>query len=216
MITLFTGEDAAAHAALHDQMLRGRAAVFRDKLGWDVSVVQGRERDAYDDANPLYIVSCDPVDGRVAGSIRLMPTTGPTLMRDVFADVFEEDVDLVSATIWEATRFCVHPDAPRRLSPKRMHLATCELAIAMCEIGLAAGLTQYIGVFEERMERVYARIGWKPDVLARSNRFSTGAIAVGLWDVGLDALAEMRDRSGIDAPLTHAATISGHGLLHAA
>ncbi|MGY6569730.1 MAG: acyl-homoserine-lactone synthase [Salinarimonas sp.] len=216
MITLFTGEDAAAHAALHDQMLRGRAAVFRDKLGWDVSVVQGRERDAYDDANPLYIVSCDPVDGRVAGSIRLMPTTGPTLMRDVFADVFEEDVDLVSATIWEATRFCVHPDAPRRLSPKRMHLATCELAIAMCEIGLAAGLTQYIGVFEERMERVYARIGWKPDVLARSNRFSTGAIAVGLWDVGLDALAEMRDRSGIDAPLTQAATISGHGLLHAA
>lgn len=216
MITLFTGEDAAAHAALHDQMLRGRAAVFRDKLGWDVSVVQGRERDAYDDANPLYIVSCDPVDGRVAGSIRLMPTTGPTLMRDVFADVFEEDVDLVSATIWEATRFCVHPDAPRRLSPKRMHLATCELAIAMCEIGLAAGLTQYIGVFEERMERVYARIGWKPDVLARSNRFSTGAIAVGLWDVGLDALAEMRDRSGIDAPLTQAATISGQGLLHAA
>lgn len=216
MITLFTGEDAAAHAALHDQMLRGRAAVFRDKLGWDVSVVQGRERDAYDDANPLYIVSCDPVDGRVAGSIRLMPTTGPTLMRDVFADVFEEDVDLVSATIWEATRFCVHPDAPRRLSPKRMHLATCELAIAMCEIGLAAGLTQYIGVFEERMERVYARIGLKPDVLARSNRFSTGAIAVGLWDVGLDALAEMRDRSGIDAPLTQAATISGHGLLHAA
>lgn len=216
MITLFPGEDAAAHAALHDQMLRGRAAVFRDKLGWDVSVVQGRERDAYDDANPLYIVSCDPVDGRVAGSIRLMPTTGPTLMRDVFADVFDEDVDLVSAMIWEATRFCVHPDAPRRLSPKRMHLATCELAIAMCEIGLAAGLTQYIGVFEERMERVYARIGWKPDVLARSNRFSTGTIAVGLWDVGLDALAEMRDRSGIDAPLTQAATISGHGLLHAA
>ncbi len=216
MITLFTGEDAAKHAVLHDQMLRGRAAVFRDKLGWDVSVVRGRERDAYDDANPLYIVSRDPVDGRVAGSIRLMPTTGPTLMRDVFAEVFDEDVDLVSATIWEATRFCVHPDAPRRLSPKRMHLATCELAIAMCEIGLAAGLTQYIGVFEARMERVYARIGWKPDVLARSDRFETGTIGVGLWDVSEEALAEMRARSGIHEALTGRITISGHGLRNAA
>lgn len=216
MITLFTGDDAAAHAALHDQMLRGRAAVFREKLGWDVSVTDGRERDAYDDANPLYLVSRDPVDGRVAGSIRLMPTTGPTLMRDVFADVFDEDVDLVSATIWEATRFCVHPDAPRRLSPKRMHLATCELAIAMCEIGLAAGLTQYIGVFEERMERVYARIGWKPDVLARSDRFETGTIGVGLWDVSEEALTEMRTRSGIHEGLTGRITISGHGLRNAA
>jgi len=216
MITLFSGDDAAAHAALHDQMLRGRAAVFRDKLGWDVSVTDGRESDAYDEANPLYLVSRDPGDGRVAGSIRLMPTTGPTLMRDVFADVFDEDVDLVSATIWEATRFCVHPDAPRRLSPKRMHLATCELAIAMCEIGLAAGLTQYIGVFEQRMERVYARIGWKPDTLARSDRFTTGTIAVGLWDVSEDALAEMRGRSGIHESLTRPTAVVGHGLLHAA
>jgi N-acyl-L-homoserine lactone synthetase len=216
MITLFTGDDAAAHAELHDQMLRGRAAVFRDKLGWDVRVEHGRESDVYDDANPLYLISRDPANGRVCGSIRLMPTTGPTLMRDVFTDVFDADIDLVSATIWEATRFCVHPDAPRRLSPKRMHLATCELAIAMCEIGLSAGLTQYIGVFEERMERVYARIGWKPDVLARSDHFATGTIAVGIWDVSEDALAQMRDRSGIHSTLTNSTVFSGHGLLHAA
>ena len=66
----------------------------------------------------------------------------------------------------------------------------------MCEIGLGRRTDQYIGVFEQRMERVYARIGLEARYAlgARSDRFTTGTIAVGLWDVSEDALAEMRGR----------------------
>lgn len=197
MITLINGHEADRHAGIIDAMFRGRATIFHDKLGWDVHVDNGREMDPYDALNPLYVIALDDETGAVVGSIRLMPTTGPTLQRDTFADAFDDDVDLVSATIWEATRFCVHPASPRKLTPTRLDRATCEIAIAMCEIGLKAGLTQYIGIFEPHMQRIYRRIGWAPDVLARSNAFATGPIAVGLWDVTTSALADIRGRAGI-------------------
>ncbi|MCC5978370.1 MAG: GNAT family N-acetyltransferase [Salinarimonas sp.] len=197
MITLINGHEADRHADIVDAMFRGRAAIFREKLGWDVNVEDGRECDPYDALNPLYVIALDDETGSVIGSIRLMPTTGPTLQRDIFANAFDDDVDLVSATIWEATRFCVHPQTIRRLTPTRLDRATCEIAIAMCEIGLNAGLTQYIGIFEPHMQRIYRRIGWEPEVLARSTAFETGPIAVGLWDVTTDALADIRRRAGI-------------------
>ncbi|MGY6643717.1 MAG: acyl-homoserine-lactone synthase [Salinarimonas sp.] len=197
MITLINGHEADRHAGIVDAMFRGRAAIFRDKLGWEVHVDDGRECDPYDALNPLYVIALDDETDEVVGSIRLMPTTGPTLQRDIFAGAFDDDVDLVSATIWEATRFCVHPGSRRKLTPTRLDRATCEIAIAMCEIGLRAGLTQYIGIFEPHMQRIYRRIGWAPEVLARSTAFETGPIAVGLWDVTAEALADIRGRAGI-------------------
>ena len=134
MITLFTGDDAAAHAGLHDQMLRGRAAVFRDQagLGGQCHGLGAKAMPMTTRTRSIWL-SRDPI--RTSGALParfalIAPTTGPTLMRDVFADVFDEDVGSRQRhDLGKRRGFCVHPDAPRRLRPKRMHLATCELAI---------------------------------------------------------------------------------------
>ncbi|TVR10071.1 MAG: GNAT family N-acetyltransferase [Salinarimonadaceae bacterium] len=198
MIKLISNDSRQANADLLTAMHRGRAAVFGEKLGWDVRIEDGCEIDVFDQENPLYLVAIDDETGRASGSLRLMPTTGRTLLRDVFVDVFDEPVDIMSANIWEATRFCVHPDAPVRRTPTNLHRATCELSLAMCEVGLRAGLTQVIGVFDTRMIRVYRRIGWEPEVIATTDKMAHGRIYVGLWDVTEEALANMRACSGIE------------------
>ena len=58
-----------------DAMFRSRAETFGERLGWDVIVKNGRERDRFDDLDPLYLVSVDPDSGEYWGSLRLLPTT---------------------------------------------------------------------------------------------------------------------------------------------
>ena len=204
MIHAVQGADRGLFPTLFDEMFRGRAAVFRDKLHWDVDVRDGWEVDRYDSLNPLYLMSVD-AEGHVRGSLRLMPTTGPTLLSEVFASDFDEPVDIRSPTIWEGTRFCVHPGRNGSvLTESGLNLATSELFMAMCEVGLAAGLTQIIGVYDPRLIRIYRRIGWSPEQLATSSRYATGQIYVGLWEISEAALATMRDRSGITASVLQA------------
>src|SRR5271154_3476824 len=65
--------NAAEHRHLLDEMFRLRAHVFHGRLGWDVGVANGMERDRFDDLMPVYVID---VDGRtVRGSLRLLPTT---------------------------------------------------------------------------------------------------------------------------------------------
>ena len=45
----------------------------------------------FDDANPLYLVSVDPDTEEYWGSLRLLPTTGPNMLRDVFPQLLDGD-----------------------------------------------------------------------------------------------------------------------------
>lgn len=195
VVRLIQGARRGGDAVIVDAMFRGRAAIFADRLKWDVVVKNGWEKDAYDDLDPLYLISISD-SGHVRGSLRLMPTTGPTLLTGTFAATFDEPVDVRSATVWEGSRFCVHPDRHgTERTATGLNLATCELFTAMCEVSLAAGLTNIIGVYDPRLARIYRRIGWAPEPLGSSDAFAHGRIYVGLWDVSEAALTAMRQRS---------------------
>jgi acyl homoserine lactone synthase len=115
-----------------DAMFRNRAETFSDRLGWEVVVKNGHEQDSFDDANPLYLVSVDPDSERYWGSLRLLPTIGPNMLRDVF---------------------------PRLLEPGEI-IESAILGIA--EVAVLAGLTQIVSVFDARILRVLRTVGCSP------------------------------------------------------
>ena len=84
MIVVIEASNAHNYASLLDAMFRLRARVFRDRLRWDVEVRDGRERDRYDDKGPVYIIYTDDEAREVKGCLRLLPTTGPTLLKEFF------------------------------------------------------------------------------------------------------------------------------------
>jgi acyl homoserine lactone synthase len=196
MIKLVSGADRRARPRLVDAMIRGPTAKIPDGLGWPVAGEAGWEIDPEDGWPPLYLIAVDPLSGQVGGSRCLMPTAGRPLRKDRFADAFDEPVDLASATIWEVAGFCVHLEAPAATTPAGVSRTTCELFLGLCEVGLRAGLTQLIGFFDDGMMRIYHRIGWSPDVIGSSGP-REDRIHAGLWDVSEEALAAMRERSGI-------------------
>ena len=61
-----------------------RKHVFHDALSWDVITKNDREIDEYDALDPIYVVWCNNDFRQLYGGVRLLPTDGPTLLRDVF------------------------------------------------------------------------------------------------------------------------------------
>lgn len=177
---------------LRDGMFRDRAAQFSARLGWEVTVdADGNERDRYDDLNPLYILWERP-DGTHGGSLRLLPTTGETMLNDHFSHL-ADGVKIVSPLIWECTRFCLAPGAAANVSSALM--------LGVLEMGLNAALNHVAGVFDARMIRVYARVGWGPTVLGTEG---TGreAISAGLWPCEKSYRARLLSKAGVSAEVS--------------
>jgi acyl homoserine lactone synthase len=123
MIVVIEQQNAHKYSELTDEMFKLRARIFRDRLGWDVQVVDGRERDQYDDAGPVYVIYADKEGREVKGCLRLLPTTGPTLLADIFSDTMPDAVHLSAPTIWECTRFCIDDSSQK----EEDHLKECFL-----------------------------------------------------------------------------------------
>jgi N-acyl-L-homoserine lactone synthetase len=188
MIKSLTSGDRASCPEIFDEMFRARAAVFSDRLRWNVDVRNGREIDRYDEEDPVYLVSLDN-DGRTTGSLRLLPTTGETMLGNEFSSFFDEPVDIRSPTAWECTRFCVHPHLASD-ERERGRRVSSDLLIGLCELALSSGIEHIVGLYDQAMTRVYRRIGWSPTPFATS-RPQAGRLAVGIWDVSRDALNAM-------------------------
>lgn len=90
-------------------MYRLRHAVFHDRLGWDVNSDNGMEYDEFDDLKPVYIVvRANP--GTVQGCWRLLPTTGPYMLKDVFPQLLDGTAAPRAPDVWELSRFAVATD----------------------------------------------------------------------------------------------------------
>ncbi len=171
MIVVLEQHNADQYRHLIDEMFRLRARIFRDRLNWDVEVTDGKERDRYDDEQPVYIIYCDNGARVVKGSLRLLPTTGPTLLADIFSDTLPDAVNLTAPSIWECTRFCLDDNLWEGGREDEMLFASAALIEAVGDVALRAGIEAIIGNFDEPMLRLYRRVGCEVEVLGSTSRY---------------------------------------------
>ncbi len=190
MIRVINGYEADQHSDVIDQMHRIRAQVFSDRLGWDVEVTNGREIDRFDKEDPLYLVSIDESTNQVQGSVRLLPTTGPNMLRDVFSELLEDGLTVESPVIWESSRFSINPDLPHRLDDEtphgRLNRITTELLLGIVEVAQLAGIRFVVSVFEARMIRIFRAADCPADILGEGKRIGRVMTYVGLFEINDD------------------------------
>ncbi|MBV2360263.1 autoinducer synthase [Thalassococcus sp. CAU 1522] len=192
MIRFLYADQLNDHPTLARSMFLDRADQFSTRLGWAVSVDEtGEERDDYDALNPLYVI-WQRADGTHGGSMRLLPTTGPTMVNDHFRDL-TGGVRIESPVIWECTRFCLARDTDPG--------AAAALMLAGGEIMQRFGIEHFVGVFDARMVRIYRRIGASPEVLG-SDGTGRAQVSIGLWAFSAQAQARVAESAGIPASLT--------------
>ncbi len=199
MLRLIEGSHASFFPKEIDAMFRNRAEIFWERLGWEVIVKDGYEKDTFDDANPLYLVSVDPDTEEYWGSLRLLPTTGPNMLRDVFPQLLDGEC-IESATIWETSRICV---TAARGQPDRnksgVNYVLTELILGIGEFAVDAGLTQIVSVFDARMFRVLRAAGCNPQVIGKPQRIGDTMSYAGLFDTGEGPLKAFRAALSIES-----------------
>lgn len=186
-------EDSNAHEyrELLNEMFRLRARVFKDRLEWDVKVEDGMERDRYDDEGPVYLIYTDDEQRKVYGSLRLLPTTGPTLLTDFFADTLPDATRLAAPSIWECTRFCLDEKLLDDGNRDEMIFASGILFAGLGEVALQSGIESILGNFDAGMYRLYRRIGCQVDVLGVTHRYGR-AVYLGLFPVSWQILGRVK------------------------
>ena len=154
MITIIEDHNSKEHRYLLAAMFRQRARVF-GSLGWDVHIdAWGRETDDLDDQHPVYVVAHEkPADRvlRIAGSLRLLPTTGPTLLERAFPDTAPARIS--SPSIWEMTRLAVEG------KPRERRRTLLQLFNAVGEIASRSGVESIIGNVTPAHYAMYQHIG---------------------------------------------------------
>lgn len=216
MITVIEGVDRDRHPALIEAMFRMRATVFDDRLGWNVTVIDGREIDRFDAEDPLYLLSVDKRTGALQGAVRLLPTTGPNMLRDVFSVLVPGGAP-ESPLVWESSRFAVNPEAfdaaDRTEANHVVNRTTIELLCGIVEVCQRAGIEHIVSVFDARMARIFRSVNCAFEIIGTPTRIGRNMTYAGVFDMS----DEMRERLGeagkLHAPVL-AAGVSMRSLEH--
>ncbi len=173
-----------------------RKRTFHDRLNWQVRTLRSWEIDEFDALDPLYLVSIGS-NGAVRGSLRLLPTTGPNMLADVFPELLPDGTRIESATIWESSRFSVDQEAAAERSENLLNRVTGELLIGIVEVGLQVGLTDVVSVYDAMFARILKRADCAADLIGKPARLGSVMGYAALFEISERMLHNLRKASGI-------------------
>jgi acyl homoserine lactone synthase len=133
-----------------------RAKVFKGRLGWEVPIMSGMEIDGYDALEPLYMMIREPGGGALRGCWRLLPTEGPYMLKDSFAQLLHGQAAPEHARIWELSRFAIETEGAGCFGFSDITLQSIAEIISH---GYHAGIDQYVTVTTTAIERLLRRAG---------------------------------------------------------
>jgi len=200
MLQLITPDCYGEFADDLTEMHKMRCRVFRDRLNWDVQVADEMERDHFDDLHPVYLLQRDH-DGRVCGCARLLPTLGPTMLRDTFPALLHGESMRASPAIWESSRFALDVPENAPQAAGGMAIGTYELFAGLVEFGLAKRLREIVTVTDVRLERILRRASWPLRRIGPPVRIGNTQAVAGFLEVSRAALQRLRNGGGLKGPV---------------
>ncbi|HET8899151.1 MAG TPA: acyl-homoserine-lactone synthase [Rhodanobacteraceae bacterium] len=136
-----------------------RYRVFVERLGWDLpGAAGGIDQDQFDRADTVHAMVRD-AEGRLCGCARLLPTTGPYLLSEVFPHLLDGASPPCDSAVWELSRYTTEmveegSDNPE-LASQRFRL----LLRAAVEVALTRGARRFITFSYLGVERIARRFG---------------------------------------------------------
>lgn len=81
-----------------------RHKVFVEQLGWKLGTPDGVELDQFDRPDTLYVIARNQAE-EIVGCARLLPTTRPYLLEEIFPELLNGLPPPKSDEVWELSRF---------------------------------------------------------------------------------------------------------------
>ena len=138
-----------------EQYFRRRYDVFVGERGWkDIERADRRDIDQFDTADAIHLLALEKDE--VIGGLRFNPTTGPTLLSEVFSHLCTPPLPR-SPDIWEGTRLWVVKERRHQKLPPAIEAL---LIAASLELSIALGIKKTRALFETWRLRRNMKIGW--------------------------------------------------------
>src|SRR5574343_396117 len=115
MITTMTSRSCDLGPDLESALAAYRYRVFVEEMGWPLQAQIGQERDQFDRPDTLYVIARHPA-GELCGCARLLPTTQPYLLDEVFPALMAGQPLPHSPGVWELSRFTTSASEALRVS----------------------------------------------------------------------------------------------------
>jgi len=200
MILTVNKRNARFYPDLIRDMHRLRCRVFRDRLGWEVDVEDGEERDEFDKLDPVYLMALDDHQ-ELVGSWRLLPTTGPYMLKDTFPQLLEGQPAPTHPRLWECSRFSVDMPSGCTDGLAAINAITGELFHGMVEYCLANGIDEIVTVYDLRVARILPRVGCRPSRTTSIQRVGITKALAGWFPISDGVLDDIAMATGIAAPV---------------
>jgi acyl-homoserine lactone synthase len=160
MLKVITSENINDYQNLMERVWRFRHVQFVDRLGWtELTSRDGREIDRFDTDDAIHLVA--EKAGRVVGYTRLLRTSGPHLLSDVYPHLMQGVDWPRERTVYEWTRCISDADAGRFGEVQASHL----LITGVLEFCLVAGIKGMIVETHPKLVTWMLETGYKVDTL---------------------------------------------------
>lgn len=194
MIHLITRENTHLYKDVMTQMFALRHKVFVENRGWDLQSEGGLERDEFDTIETAYLVKVLE-DGTVAGAMRMLPSTQPHVLSDVFPALVNGDVPRNRST-WESSRGCVQSEFGGQT-------VFADLNVAMIEFALIWGIEAITFVLDTDLFPAALAVGWNLKPLGLPQEMNDESYTAGILHVTPETLKIVREVTGIHRQVLH-------------
>ncbi|MCX4166320.1 MULTISPECIES: acyl-homoserine-lactone synthase [Paraburkholderia] len=135
-----------------------RYKIFIEQLGWQLPTINGLEQDQFDLDETLYVIGVDE-HANIHGCARLLPTSRPYLLSEVFPFLMDSVSPPSSNRIWELSRFAVSPAGTFNRAIIDVEETTRIMLTAAVACAAEHGAERLITVSPLGIERLLSRMG---------------------------------------------------------
>lgn len=178
-------------AHIIDAMYRLRYDVAVDQWGWDIPGAQpGREKDQFDSDNAAYFVAMGDegthLEGRAIATARLLPTTRPHMMSELFSSFCDLQPSPVQDDVWECSRYLSDAElVGDKATSRRARIA---VNLGMIEFALSHDINRFIWLTHQLMYGLMIK-AWVSEPLGLPKRADgeDDAWIAGISDINIEA-----------------------------
>ncbi|MDA8389392.1 MAG: GNAT family N-acetyltransferase [Gammaproteobacteria bacterium] len=159
---LIAGIQTDLPRGLYSALSAYRHEIFVGMLGWELNTHYGYEQDQFDRSDTIYVVAKGD-GGRITGCARLLPTTQPYLLGEVFPELLNGLKPPSSPDVWELSRFAAVDlaNASRSAHGQMSSPEAVELLQGAIRTAASLGAKQLITVSPIGIERLLRYAGFR-------------------------------------------------------
>lgn len=185
------------------EMHRVRKFIFKDRMGWNVDISDEElEIDNYDLPETVYILARDNKK-RISGVWRMLPSTSPSMIRDLWPEFLKEFHMPQDYFTWEVSRFGVHSyENNRRGSLLNFNDITAKLITGLVTVCNIANIHNIYTMYNPQVGRAVSRTGFIAKETSEELLVDGKASVVGRFETNSRMLKDVNEKTEIDFNLS--------------